>query len=282
MKRAAIYYDVPSPPHLRTQMVERFVERRTPFGSDRDAIRHWLRQIYTPADQSWLMICPGKSASSTTLSTMFQLQFGTPLNTKVASSQDINPDRVFHDLIETGIFRRMIEVEGSDTAFDTALRLCTVRDPTKRGISAFNYLCSTHDIASPWLLRERLRLSATTGFDWDKHSRTPDGFQRFLEYTQIECAAENGNIVNTHWRPQTRIICPTLYKPVLVGKTENLQPFFKAIADRLDRPAPQHEIPILNQQTSEGAHRYLSQSLVKKLLTDIYADDYHNFDYPTP
>ena len=135
---------------------------------------------------------------------MFQLQFGTPLNTKVASSQDINPDRVFHDLIATGIFRRMIEVAGSDTSFDTALRLCTVRDPTERAISAFNYLCSTHDIASPWLLRERLRLSATTSFDWDKHSRTPDGFQRFLEYTQIECAAENENIVNTHWRPQTQ------------------------------------------------------------------------------
>lgn len=265
------------------QEVEAVREKHVPALPTADAVRWFLDNIRMPRDVSWALKSVDKAGSSSCLRFLFELQFGVPLTVAADAAWDINPDAVSHLTFEAGVFRRPFDFEGGTTAlFETSLRLATVRHPSTRALSAFLYLCKSQELQSTWFVNERLRLSALTGFDWTRHSRTPDGFVRFLDYVAASAeAARNGGLsVNSHWRAQWDLIRPGLFRPDLIGRTETLADFFIEIAARLGRPLPENWVaPHTNRQGYDSTDSFLGYPGVSDRLLALYRQDYEGFGY---
>lgn len=251
------------------------------FQSVDAALRHF-RSIRVPASLAWAYKSIDKAASSSALRFLFEIEFGVPLTVSAESNTDINTDVVAHLSYGADVFRTPLELRAGPDCLDGALRLATVRHPGKRAMSAFLYLCRTQDLRSTWMVHDRLRLSALTGFDWRRHPRTLDGFLRFLDYVDAAHRAEaaGGRPVNTHWMRQRWLMRPELFRPVLIGRTEAMAPFYAEVAARLDRPLPADWTgPHTNAQPAEPGADFLAAPAARRRIAEVYGEDFEEFGY---
>lgn len=275
MPRQPIFHTAEALPPQRRAIAERALVRFPgAFLNEGEALR-WLNRISMPASSRWAFVGNAKTGSSSIKRFLFLLEFGIPLTVSFDSPSDINPDAVSHALTRAGVFRTLSSIPSGLMLLSRALRLATSRHPVARAISSFNYICQTDIESSPWMLGERLRMNATCGFDWSKDRFTPDGFLKFLDHLALINQQSGEPIDDPHLRPQVRNVRPEIFKPDLVGRTENLHGFFRAIAERLDTPLPPDiDLPISNRQNSATMADTLITSESKRRIASVFAADF--------
>lgn len=281
---ARLFQDAkPSPKTVRERARDAKDRQPGHFGSVDGALR-FFRNIRMPASGRWAFKSVDKAASSSALRFLFEMEFGVPLTVAHDSTTDINTDTIAHLSLGADLFRTPLEIADGTAQMAQALRLATVRDPGRRAVSSFLYICRTQDQRSGWMVQDRLRLSALTGFDWNRHPRTRDGFLRFLDYVDYAHtdAEGGGRPVNTHWMRQTWLIRPAIFKPDLLGRTEAMDLFYAEVADRLGRALPQGWTgPHTNAQDPEPGADLLTDGTVRRRIAGVYAQDFVEFDYDT-
>ncbi|MCA0922772.1 sulfotransferase family 2 domain-containing protein [Pseudooceanicola nanhaiensis] len=243
----------------------------------------FLDYIFTPADKSWAYLPSGKTGTSSTLAFLFHLTTGHPLTAHLQQLNGMNPDQAAHELHRTMVFCSLL-ARGDKIRparyLQRTLKLATVRDPMARAISGFRYLCQADARGMTQFYTDRARMSALTGFDWNRHPDTPEGFERFLDYLRIDLVHHADRPVDSHFRPQVLNIRPALFVPDLIGRCEDLGAFFTAIADRLGRALPEGalEAPARNRGTGPERADLVSQQ-ARQLVAEIFAADYEAFGY---
>lgn len=280
--RAAVFADQrPAPASARAMLDGAVARHPTALHNRRMAAQHF-RSIRVPASHRWAFKSIDKSASSSALRFLFELEFGVPLTVEVTPPADINTDAIAHMAYDADLLRTPLEVPDGINRLESALRLATARHPAARAVSGFLYLCRTQDQRAMWMVEDRLRLSALTGFDWTRHPRTLDGFIRFLDYVEAahEAHLSGGRRVNSHWQAQWLLMQPAVFRPHLIGRTEAMGAFYAEVAARLDRPLPAGwSGPHTNAQRGEPPTDLLDSPEVRALIGRIYARDFEEFGY---
>lgn len=249
--------------------------------STKAAAAGYLFQIILPPSMKWGYISVGKSASSSTLNYLFQAEYGCDMTAKIKPEHDINPAAALHMLVEYGIFSRALwqgmSAQDILSSKGPRERICVVRDPLARAVSGFRYLCQSHRRQSRWFARDRFRMNAVQGFDWDRHCDTPEGFELFLHYVAWQVETEGMDRVDGHWRGQKAFIKPEVFRPTIVGRMEDMSSYFKLLSDRLGTPLPA-ALPWENKQDT-GAVDLQAYKPAQTLVRQIYAEDYEAFGY---
>lgn len=280
--RAAIFAGTrPAPGPTRAALNAAVARNPGAFRDRHDAERHF-GSIRVPASFRWAFKSIDKAASSSALRFLFELEFGVPLTVEVTPPADINTDAIAHMAYDADVLRTPLEVRRGIARLEKALRLATTRDPAARAVSGFLYICRTQDQRAMWMVQDRLRLSALTGFDWQRHPRTLNGFLRFLDYVEAahEAHLAGGRPVNTHWQAQWLLMQPAVFRPHLIGRTEAMGAFYAEVAARLDRPLPAGwSGPHTNAQRDEPATDLLESPAARERIGRIYARDFEEFGY---
>lgn len=247
----------------------------------RQAAWHFLFQIILPPSGRWGFISVGKNASTSTLKLLYQAEFGHPLSADAKPDHDINPEAAVHMLSDHGVFTRALwqgmsarDVTGAKGPGE---RLCIVRDPLARAVSGFRYIGTSHRARSQWFARDRFRMDAVVGFDWDRHPDTAEGFRRFLDYIAWQIDRDGADAVDAHWQPQATFIKPDIFRPTLQGRMEDMGTFYADLADRLGFLLPE-EGTWSNRQAHGGA-AFTPDAGSLRLCREIYAEDHERFGY---
>lgn len=246
-----------------------------------EAARAFLFQINLGPSMDWAFISVGKNASSSVKHALFERDYGCPMTADVKPVADINPSAAVHLLAHHRVFTTALfqglSAEDLTGPNGPAERICVVRDPFARAVSAFRYLCKSHHDRSEWFLQDRFQMNAVVQFDWDHHTDTVEGFHRFLDFIAWQIHTEGADKVDGHWQPQVDFIQPQVYQPTLVGRMEAMETFWTELSDRLGRGSPiQH--PWENRQSA--ARDALTQDLsARRKVQEIYAEDYAAFGY---
>jgi hypothetical protein len=276
-----LFHGPETPQPQRRAVAERlFADHPEVFGKADDAAG-LLRSIHLPASLRWAFLNNGKAGTSSARRFLFQMEFGVPLTVAWDVPHDINPDGVVHSLQgPAGIFRPAIALPAPLAGLEGALRLATVRHPVSRAISAFEYICKSHDLRHSWFAQDRLRMNAMVGFDWTADTRTARGFLRFLDYI-AQMQAEVGRFeVNPHWRPQIDNVVPSVFRPQLIGRLEDMGAFYRAVAEHLGQPLPPgFDVPAANRQTYAGDRSIWLTPEARDRIAALYAADFDWLDY---
>ncbi|WP_323763708.1 sulfotransferase family 2 domain-containing protein [Marinovum sp.] len=278
-----VFYEVPRNARDRLTATQKiFASYKKQFQTVGE-MQNFLMATYVPVDRSWVYKTNAKAGSSSVLSFLFALEFGVSFSVKLQTTADHNPDTALHQMRAAHVFQPVLNLPGIDNIPEFLAKtfsFTVVREPARRVLSSFRYICQSNEKQSEKLLRDRIRLSALTGFDWDWHPGTIDGFQRFLEFIQVESEQEGIVSVNNHWRPQWRNTQIDLLKPDLVGRLEAMPAFYRDLCKALDRPLPKELVAdIRNRQPSGDSNTFLADSKCRQLIRDIYARDYELFGY---
>lgn len=245
------------------------------------AARFFLFHIIMPPSRRWAFMSTGKNAGTSTLRFLFRLEFGVELTVRFQSPTDINPDAVVHQLPDNAVFSRALYLglSAKDIAEHSGIeRLCIVRNPYDRAVSAFTYFCKSNELAKSWFLGDRLRINATVGFDWQTMPYTVAGFRRFLRYIELERERVGVHALDGHWRPQSAFIIPELYRPTLVGRMEDLPTFYKTVAERLRQPLPDLAGYASNRQEAAPA-ALLRDEAARRIVERVFRRDFEIFGY---
>lgn len=276
-----IFHDSGLPPQkMKPRAGPFYATHRRHFSSPRRASA-WLRYTFMPADGAWVFKPNGKTGTTSTLYFLFHLTTGHPLSAGLIEPSGLNEDQAGHALAEARIFSSVLARRGVDPAASLAeaLRITTVRHPLARAVSGFRYLCRSDALKSAQFATERLRMTALTGFDWDRDAGTAQGFLRFLEYLSIDLAHHPARPVNSHFRPQVLNILPEVFRPGLVGRCEDLPAFFRALAARLDRPVPDGALEGRPRNRQPGSAGDVITPEATRLAAGIFAADFERFGY---
>lgn len=275
-----VFFGEDLPASKRAAMHQRFAELFPGrFASVEDA-SIYLGRLIVPQSRRWIYVANNKTGTTTTKRLLFELEFGTPLTVALDASDDINSDAVPQKLQTSGIFRSLQTLPLDQKAFEFALKLTTVRNPVSRTLSAFQYFCKTQEERHPWMLNDRLRINAMVGFDWQEDARTAGGFVKFLRFIDRVNTEAGERFVNPHWKSQFDLIRPDVAQPDLIGRCENLGPFFQELADRLGRPLPAHYANIrANRQTDKADPRALMSPEAERLLGHLFRKDFEWLGY---
>jgi hypothetical protein len=267
-------------PHVRKLMDAAFAEVGPAF-RNRAEMEAFFRYVFTPRSNRWAFLSSGKTGTTSAIGMLFELEFGVPLTAAAGSLTDMNRDGAVHHTIEAGVFRALhqrADIDCMTTYLRSTLRIATVRHPTDRAWSAFRYLCRSQDLAHPQFAHDRIRLCATTGFDWTRHARSRDGFLLFLDYVALALSETGGMPVNNHWRPQVMDIRPDLFPPDILGRMEDPAAFAAALQARLE-PSVRLAPRALNRSDDSDRPDWLSERAVRARLEQVYAADYEAFRY---
>ncbi|MEM6739928.1 MAG: sulfotransferase family 2 domain-containing protein [Pseudomonadota bacterium] len=241
-RTAAVFTDTaPGWPAQRAMLARARAAHGAAFRNE-EALTQWFRFILLPASGAWAFKPNGKTGTTSLLHALFELEFGVPLTVSHHEPDGILEDHAVHCLAEARVFSPLTALRGAPCALDVlekALRLTIVRHPLSRALSAFRYLCRADARAVSRFLRERLRMNAITGFDWQRDPDTPDGFRRFLDFVAHELEHQASLPLDWHIGPQVLNVRPEIFQPDLVGRTEDVPAFLAEIAARLDRPLPE-------------------------------------------
>jgi hypothetical protein len=252
--------------------------------SSASAIKQYLKLIILPPSRAWRYQLNGKTGNTFTLNLLFELDHGHSFQGHVAPSETGNqhPHFALFAQVGTGLLDTALNRTESWQAFRDfpGLRLATVRNPYQRAVSGFRYLCRSHEVGDRRFLPERLRLMALTGFDFERDHGTVQGFDRFLRYIQDFADTFGADAVDPHWRSQALHIRPDLYRPDIVGRTEEMASFAAEVARRLGRPLVSDLAQLnCNPSTSGVQGDLLSSAHVRRRIEQIYADDFTLFEY---
>lgn len=278
---SAKLFHTPLPQGRKKQaIVEQAMARFPKVLRNKNIAQDFLSHSFTPASKQWVYKGNGKSGTTSTKKFLFLLEFGVPLSTHLKVTTDINPDVAAHRLGQSGVLRKLIHIDNGIDLLDNALTLTTVRHPTKRAVSAFHYLCQSHEQAHVWFASDRLRMNAAVSFDWDTDTHTAKGLEKFLDYIALEQDQGPTYAINPHWRPQTANVLPQILRPDLIGRTENLKQFYQDIADRLDSPLPTDwDMPHANKAVFSQPWPDILTPACMTRIRDVYAADFERFDY---
>lgn len=250
------------------------------FASSTEA-QQMLNRIWLPASERWAYAVLPKAAATTTLSLLFEAEFGVPFTARAMLPSDPNPDTGLHALTEHNIFSTALKLPRSlpDIASDPRLeRIALVRHPEARAASAFEYVCYANDDAKWFFFADRAKMSALFGLNFETMAHSSAGFVRFLEYVAADLATNPPFTVDIHWRPLARLVFPDLFKPTLVGKAEAYDAFRRTLFERLGRPDP-GAAPHLNSRPSDDRSHLFADPAARRLVREIYAADYEAFGY---
>jgi hypothetical protein len=279
----AVFHDRARPSPRAADMLRPAMARHRRDFPTWDALRGWFRYIFTPASDAWAFKPNGKTGTTSTLYLLFRLEFGHPLTARQHEPDGILADHAAHELAAARVFSLLTERQDVADALAwleaAPLRLTTVRHPMSRAISAFRYLCKADEAQVSRFLKERLRMTARTGFDWTRHPHTAEGFVRYLEFLRMELAHDATLPVDWHLRPQVMNIRPEILRPHLIGRTEDLPAFFAAIAERLDRPLPEGLDLAPKNRTQGRGDDLAADPAARTLVQDIFAMDFESFGY---
>ena len=256
------------------------------FGS-RERHDAFYTYLLTPRSGRWAYVSSGKTGTTSTLALLFRLEFGVENSALVADPSDMNRDAAMHRAVNAGVFRSLHARDDIDSLsgyLANTLRIATVRHPTDRAWSAFRYLCRSQDLRHMQFAAARIRLCALTGFDWDSHARTREGFERFLDFVAIELGEDSALLPDNHWRPQWLDIRPDLFRPDVLGRLEQPDALIAALVDRLGRaPGDDGAIRRGDLNGDPGAMRdrpgWMTAPSVVTRLAHVYGTDYEAFDY---
>lgn len=244
--------------------------------------RRYCGNICFPRSGRWVYQLNGKSGNSSTLALLFELEFGVPFGVKMVSPTNQHPDFALFELCRAGVFGNPLLQGLSLADFDAlpGLRIATVRNPFTRAVSSFLYLCRSQKLGDVRFVLERLRLQAIVGFDWAQHDGTPEGFLRFLDYIRLLQTQGTPDMIDAHWLPQVQHIQPAVYRPDLIGRTEDMAGFVAALADRLGQTAPQR-LAARNRTPARPDlfARFYADPAAADLVRRIYAADFETFGY---
>lgn len=278
---------LPAPPDLakkRKALLEQMAAQvGSEFNSD-TAMRQYLMLIMLPKSGAWRYQLNGKSGTTFVLNLLFELEHAVPFSTQVSGQDTGNqhPDFALFQQIEAGLLGTALDHTDSWESFCDfpGLRLATVRNPYLRAVSSFRYLCRSHRVGDRRFLSERLRLNALAGLDFNKDSETARGFGLFLSYVRDYYIAFGGEQLDAHWRPQNLHIRPDIYRPDLIGRTDEIDTFAKVLAEKLDRPLPKNIKDFRRNATcSDGEEDLLVDPASRRIIEEIYAADFEIFEY---
>ncbi|MFN4057757.1 MAG: sulfotransferase family 2 domain-containing protein [Roseinatronobacter sp.] len=264
-----------------------FAQMLTTFGhefSSVNALESYLKLIVQPPSGAWRYQFNGKSGNTFVLNLMFELEHGVPFTARVdpAETGNQHPDFALFAQVGAGLLVTALNYYPTVPAFNNfpGLRLATVRNPYQRAISGFHYLCRSHRIGDRRFLNERLRMMALAGLNFETMSHTAQGFARFLGYVRDYAATFGADAVDPHWRAQALHIRPQLYRPDILGRTEELDLFAAAVAARLGKPLLS-DTTALRQNAGEHAQSvdWLQDPALRQVIEQVYAQDFELFDY---
>lgn len=268
------FTDEPAPA-VRRALFDRAVDRFPKVFTRPEQVADLFSRVTVPASHRWIYTGNAKTGGSSVRRFLFEMEFGVPLTAALASPMDFNPDLVSQSLAAAGVFRPLSMIPNGLAVLDAGLRLTTARHPVGRALSSFNYLCRSHDAASPRLADDRLRMNALVGFDWTADCDTAQGFAKFLDYVRQTDAEHATWTADPHLRPQVRNVLPRVTRPAIIGRTEDLPAFCHAVADALNQPLPADWTePRSNQQTYQTAPDTLLTKSNRALLRDVFAADF--------
>jgi hypothetical protein len=276
----SIFHDPELRPRERYNQLEAAMQRFPEDFPTIDSARVFMTHFVVPASLRWAYKGNSKSGTSSTKRFLFELEFGVPLSTQIDPPNNIIHDSAPHQLKSANVFRDVFSLPSGFSALESALRLTTVRDPASRAVSAFLYLCVSGDQRHVWFSNDRLRMNAMVGFDWNRDIRTSQGMEKFLDYIRIMIEEHGEDEIDRHWRPQVANVKPRVLKPHLIGKTEEMEAFYRAIAERLDLPLPENWVtPRVNRNTSDFDPKALLSANALSRIEMIYAKDFEEFGY---
>lgn len=275
-----VFLEPETPQPQRRAVADRLVAEHPQVFSKADDAIGLLRSIHLPASLRWAFLNNGKAGTSSARRFLFQLEFGVPLTVAWDVPHDINPDGVVHSLQGAGVFRPALALPAPLLRLDSALRLATVRHPVSRAISAFEYICKSHDLRHSWFALDRLRMNAMVQFDWDRDVRSATGFQKFLDYI-AQMQAEAGRFdINPHWRPQIDNVVPAIFRPQILGRLEDMGAFYRDVAAQLGQSLPDgFDGIVANRQTYADDRTAWLTPGARDRITTIYAADFEWLGY---
>lgn len=270
-------------PIVKTRAIARLTERHPAAFPSIDAAQRYLTHWWFPASRRWRYQLNGKSGNTYALALLFRLEFGVPFTARVVTEANQHPDFALFQQVDAGLLSNAARAGDRlpDVIRFPGLTLATVRNPYARAFSAYRYLCRSHRVGDRRFLRERIRLNALQGFDWETDPDRPAGFVKFLRYVaEIKETCPTAEI-DAHWLPQVLHIQPTVLRPDVIGRTEDMARFAAEVVDRL---APGTAVPLDSLPRNEGAgdlSAAYAEAEAARLVADIYAEDFDRFGYPT-
>lgn len=245
---------------------------------NRNRLHQYFLYTFVPRNLAWAFKPNNKAGSSSVLAFLFALEFGQPLSAEIADP--FEQDTITHRLAEARLLARLPEhpdVTDAQASLAQCLRLTTVRHPASRALSGYFYICRAQQAGSEAFARHRLRMTALVGFDWARHTGTPDGFLRFLDWIGAE-EELGGWMADAHFRPQTTNIRPEILRPDIIGRTEDLGAFYTAVCARLGRELPHGVMQPRNRQPETDPSPFFTPE-VRARIARIFAADFAAFDY---
>ncbi|SNT34787.1 sulfotransferase family 2 domain-containing protein [Tropicimonas sediminicola] len=276
-----LFFDRPAKPAQRAHLLAASYEKIGSCFESRAAHHLFFQYIFTPKSNAWAYSPAGKTGTNSALALLFELEFGVPLKATVSSEANLS-DSALHLTMAAGVFRELLarhDIESLAGYLDKTVRIATIRNPTGRAWSSFRYLCKSNRLGSPQFVEERIRLTAATGFDWEEHPFTQDGFERFLDYVHLSVSGFAGRAPNSHWRPQWLDIRPDVYKPNVVGRLEEADKFERDLCEALGKRPKGASARLNVNDEMASLPEWIGRSEVRSRLISVYGKDYEAFGY---
>ncbi|MBD3765094.1 MAG: sulfotransferase family 2 domain-containing protein [Rhodobacterales bacterium] len=284
---AEIFHDLPANWQVTKKLLDGAWTQLA--GSFESRARHdaFFAYLLTPRSNRWAFASSGRTGTSSALMLLFRLEFGCTNSAGVDDPGDLNRHAEAHRTVQAGVFRSLHQrddIPSLTDYLDRTLRIATVRHPTTRAWSSFRYLCRSHAERHAQFSRDRIRLCATTGFDWARDPLTRGGFERFMDYIALEVAANGTLQPDNHWRPQWQDIRPAVFRPQILGRVEAPADFVLALVDHLGLapgdPGPIDELRLnAADQKLADLPDWMSAPSVRDRLRTVYGGDYEAFGY---
>ena len=232
----------------------------------------WLDAVTLPASGAWAYGRIPKTGTNTVLAALHQFEFGVPITTAITEANNTAPDTAPHHLGEAGIFMAPLQTTHAPEVLENAFRFTVLRHPVSRALSSFVYLCRSHELATRQLAPVRLRLSAQTGFDWTRDPHTTSGFEKLLDFVE-EMQGTARLTLDRHIAPQTSAMSREIFRPALVGRTEEMAKFLARLARAFGTRLPEELATSRRNVTPRsGADLELGTSL-RTRVESVFHDD---------
>jgi hypothetical protein len=276
--RGKRFFNYPiSSPQVQTENARSFRKKNPDEFSSTQQAHKFLENIIVPPTFRWAFSKNAKTATTSAVHFLFKQEFDVPLNASWINPNDVNTSAAGHNLdtYSRGIFRPLAYVDHSLNIFENTLRLVTARHPVTRAKSSFSYICKTQEFKHIYFSMDRALMCAIVGFDWEVDIYTAKGFEKFLDYISIVRDEYGIEQVDGHWKPQVSIVKPRVFKPDIIGRTENMEAFYKEVAERLGEPlAAETQQVSHNAQAEKAENEVLFTPNTLRKIEEVYAEDF--------
>lgn len=204
------------------------------------------------------------------------MEFGKDITTSVVTQNNISTDMSPHLLDKAGIFMSPLQAHHNPARFEHSLRFTVIRDPVKRAVSSFRYLCRAHEEHSPHFAPLRLRMSALVGFDWETDINSTVGLEKMVSYVAL-AMADKQILLDPHIAPQTASLHPALFRPYMTGRMEELPRFLSNLAEELG--ATEFRAPKNKMRNAGGGHNAIMVNRrLRTLIEEVFREDMDWYD----